>query len=43
VRQQQIQAWKSSPLQICRDLIRFYESLVVLYWQSDHIKFSNYI
>ena len=38
VRQQQIQSWKSSPLQICRDLIRFYESLVVLYWQSDYIK-----
>ena len=43
MRQQQIQAWKNSRFQICRDLIRFYESLVVLYWQSDHIKFSNYI
>lgn len=38
VRQQLIQAWKKSPWQICRDLIRFYESLVVLYWQSDYIK-----
>ncbi|WRH68760.1 MAG: hypothetical protein RSE13_11825 [Planktothrix sp. GU0601_MAG3] len=43
VRQQQIQAWKNSPLQICRDLIKFYESLVVLYWQSDYIKLLNYI
>ena len=38
MRQQQIQAWKNSRFQICRDLIRFYESLVVLYWQSDYIK-----
>lgn len=35
VRQLQIQSWKNSPLQICRDVIRFYESLVVLYWQSE--------
>ncbi len=34
VRQLEIQAWKNSPFQICRDLMRFYESLVVLYWQS---------
>ncbi|HAO10840.1 MAG TPA: hypothetical protein DCQ51_06635 [Planktothrix sp. UBA8407] len=37
MRQLQIESWKNSPLQICRDLIRFYESLVVLYWQSDYI------
>lgn len=37
VRQLQIQAWKNSPFQICRDLIKLYESLVVLYWQSDYI------
>lgn len=42
-RQQLIQAWKNSPFQICRDLMRFYESLVVLYWQSDYIKSLNYI
>ena len=43
VRQQLIQVWKNSPFQICRDLMRFYESLVVLYWQSDYIKSLNYI
>lgn len=43
VRQLQIESWKNSPWQICRDVIRFYESLVVLYWQSDSIKFSTSI
>lgn len=43
VRQQLIQVWKNSRFQICRDLMRFYESLVVLYWQSDYINSLNYI
>ena len=29
VRWQQIESWKNSPIGFCRDLIRFYESLVV--------------
>ncbi|MBE9142419.1 hypothetical protein [Planktothrix mougeotii] len=36
-RQLQVKAWKNSPFQVCRDVMRFYESLVVLYWQSDSI------
>ncbi|RAQ41101.1 hypothetical protein B9S53_14535 [Arthrospira sp. O9.13F] len=34
LRRQQIEAWKNSPFSPCRDLMRFYESLVVLCWQS---------
>lgn len=34
IRYQQIQTWKNSPFSPCRDLIRFYENLVVLCWQS---------
>lgn len=41
MRQLQILAWKNSPFQVCRDVIRFYESLVVLYWQSNLIHSSN--
>jgi hypothetical protein len=29
VRWRQIESWKNSPIGFCRDLIRFYESLVV--------------
>jgi hypothetical protein len=29
-----IEAWRTSPLGPCRDLIRFYDSLVVFYWYS---------
>ncbi len=36
VRWHQIATWKNSPISICRDFIRFYESLVVLCWQSYH-------
>jgi len=41
MREHQILAWKNSPFHVCRDLMRFYESLVVLYWQSDSIHSSN--
>ncbi len=41
VRWNQITAWKNSPISICRDFIRFYESLVVLCWQSDDIEAQN--
>lgn len=34
-RQLQIEAWNNSPVGICRDLMRFYESLVVFSWQSN--------
>jgi hypothetical protein len=37
MRLQQISAWKNARLSICRDLIRFYESVVVLCWQSYQI------
>lgn len=33
-RRSQIEAWKDSPFGPCRDLMRFYESLVLLCWQS---------
>ena len=39
LRWQQIEQWKQSPLGICQDLIRFYESLVIFCWQAD---FKNY-
>lgn len=42
VRWNQITAWKNSPISICRDFIRFYESLVVLCWQSYDIEAQNY-
>ncbi|MGL5082118.1 MAG: hypothetical protein ACRC8A_11590 [Microcoleaceae cyanobacterium] len=34
VRSQQIDLWRNSSIGFCRDLIRFYESLTVLAWQS---------
>ncbi|EAW37412.1 hypothetical protein [Lyngbya sp. PCC 8106] len=37
----QILAWKNAPISICRDLMRFYESLVVLCWKSEQIKELN--
>ncbi|WP_413163665.1 hypothetical protein ACL6C3_29760 [Capilliphycus salinus ALCB114379] len=37
MRLDQISAWKNAPISICRDLIRFYESLVVLCWKSEQI------
>ena len=33
----QISAWKNAPLSICRDLMRFYESLVLLSWKSEEL------
>ncbi|MEB3280164.1 MAG: hypothetical protein VKK42_14715 [Lyngbya sp.] len=36
-RWQQIYAWKNAPISICRDLIRFYESLVILCWKSEEL------
>lgn len=33
VRLQQVEAWKNSSLTVFRDLIKFYESLVVLCWE----------
>ena len=38
VRLNQITAWKNSPISLCRDFIRFYESLVVLCWESNNIE-----
>lgn len=32
---QQITAWKMSPVKICRDLIRFYESLTIFSYYSN--------
>lgn len=37
VRWRQIESWKNSPIGFCRDLIRFYESLVVFDWYSSRI------
>ncbi len=38
LRLQQISAWKMSPLKVCRDLMRFYESLTVFsYYSSQEI------
>ncbi|NJO71469.1 MAG: hypothetical protein HC825_06820 [Oscillatoriales cyanobacterium RM1_1_9] len=34
IRAQQMQGWQNSSLSPCRDLIRFYESLTVLAWES---------
>ena len=31
---QQIELWRNSPLGVCRDLIRFYESLTIFGWYS---------
>ena len=31
----QIQGWKNSPISVCRDLIRFYESLTIFSWYSN--------
>jgi len=33
-RQRVVQAWSNAPLAACRDLMRFYESLVVFGWTS---------
>jgi hypothetical protein len=33
-RWRQIESWKNSPIGPCRDLIRFYESLVIFDWYS---------
>ncbi len=35
IRWQQIQIWKQSPFGMGRDLIRFYESLVIFCWEAD--------
>ncbi len=35
IRWRQIQAWQNSPIALCRDVIRFYESLVVFCWYSN--------
>lgn len=37
VRWRQIESWKNSSIGFCRDLIRFYESLVVFDWYSSRI------
>ena len=37
MRWDQVCAWKNAPISICRDLIRFYESLVVLGWKSEQM------
>lgn len=34
-RWRQIQAWQNSSIALCRDVIRFYESLVVFCWYSN--------
>jgi hypothetical protein len=33
-RSKKVAAWRNSPLMICRDFVRFYDSLVVFYWYS---------
>ena len=33
-RVKQVAAWRTSPLGPCRDFVRFYDSLVVVYWYS---------
>lgn len=33
-RWRQIQIWQNSPIGLCRDLIRFYESLTIFGWYS---------
>ncbi len=37
MRWQQILAWKTARFSLSRDLIRFYESLVVLAWKSEQM------
>lgn len=34
-RWRQVEAWRGSRLSFCRDLVRFYESLVLLFWYSE--------
>ena len=33
-RARRIEAWRNSPLGLCRDFVRFYDSMVVFYWYS---------
>ncbi|MEL7037899.1 MAG: hypothetical protein AAFO04_20120 [Cyanobacteria bacterium J06592_8] len=40
-RSHQILAWKNAPISLCRDLIRFYESLVVLSWKTKQINLTQ--
>ncbi|MGB3536387.1 MAG: hypothetical protein WBA13_23070 [Microcoleaceae cyanobacterium] len=41
VRWQQIEDCKQSPFGIFRDLIRFYESLVIFAWESESYEYSK--